>query len=323
MKKLIGLSLFLLLLYVALLFADPSASSLENHQNLAKRIGIYGVISLGVAPLIISGGIDLSIGSVIGLCATLLAMLVNDYQWNPHLAVATVLGMGVVIGLINGILVTKLQLQPFVVTLCGLMIYRSLARWVAGDGSKGVGRHFDYYNSLLFGELLGIPKFFIIFVVLAVFLGIVVHLSVYGRYWQAIGANEKTAYYSGIRVDRYKILAYVISSLSASIFAIMYITENRSSLPATTGSFFELYAIAGAVLGGISLRGGEGTILGVFIGTTIMRILPNITSMWGIKDALQDTLIGAALLVGAILDAYPKYLRVVVAYIQRKLTGAS
>ena len=305
MKKLVGLAIFLAVLYGALLMSDPSAGSARNHIILAKLIGHYGILCLAVTPVIITGGIDLSIGAVVGFCATMLAMLLTDYHWNPHLAVATVLAMGAVIGLINGILVTKLGLQPFVVTLCGLFIYRGLSRWIADDKIKGLGSTstFDGYKTLFHdGDLFGIPKFFVIFLVLAGILAVILHLSIYGRYWLAIGANEKTAYYSGIRVDRYKILAYVFCSLLCAIFSVLYLTEYNSAAPSETGNFFELYAIAGAVLGGVSLRGGEGNVLGVIMGTMILWILPNFTRMWGISDKLQYTVIGVALLFGAIVD---------------------
>lgn len=303
MKKLIGLATFLVILYIALLASDPTARSVANHINLAKRIGLFGILCLGVTPLIISGGIDLSIGAVVGFCATALAILINDKQWNPHAAVATVLGMGIAIGFINGLLVTRFRLQPFVVTLCGLFIYRGLARWIANDGIKGLGSNFAFYVEWFRdGDFLGMPKYFIIFLVLAAILAVVLHFSVYGRYWQAIGSNEKTAFYSGILVDWYKILAYVICSLFAAIFSVLYLTEYKAATPSDTGNFFELYAIAGAVLGGVSLRGGEGNILGVIFGTMILWILPNFTRMWGISDTLQYTVIGLALLLGAIID---------------------
>ncbi|MFO0814753.1 MAG: ABC transporter permease [Gemmatales bacterium] len=303
MKKLLGLAVFLGILYAALLFADPTAGSAANHVNLAKRIGLFGILCLGVTPLIISGGIDLSIGAVVGFCATALAILINDKKWDPTLAVVIVLGMGMLIGLMNGLLVTRLKLQPFVVTLCGLFIYRGLARWIANDGIKGLGGNFSFYVEWFRdGDVLGIPKFFVIFLVMAAALAVVVHFSIYGRYWQAIGANEKTAFYSGIRVDAYKILAYVICSLFAAFFSVLYLTEYKAATPSDTGNFFELYAIAGAVLGGVSLRGGEGNILGVIMGTMILWILPNFTRMWGISDTLQYTVIGVALLLGAIVD---------------------
>lgn len=308
MKKLIGLIVFLGILYAALLLADPSAGSIENHRNLARRIGLFGILCLGVTPVIITGGIDLSIGAVVGLCTMVLAILLTELKWNPHLAVATVLALGAGIGLINSLFITMLRLQPFIVTLCGLFIYRGASRWISGDSIKGLeGSPIfdDYINVLHDGYLWGIPKVFLILLVLAAVLAVVLHFSVYGRYWLAIGANEKTAHYSGIKVDRYKILAYIYCSLMTAIFSVLYFAEHNSSgSPSDTGNFYELYAIAGAVLGGVSLRGGEGTVLGVILGTIILWILPNFTRMWGIPDTLEFTVIGAALLIGAMVDEF-------------------
>lgn len=302
MKKLVGIGLFLLVLYVALLVANPGARSLDNHFNLGRRIGLYGIISLGAGILIISGGIDLSIGSVVGLSATLCAMLL--YKLPPGLAIATVLAVGATIGLINGLLVTKLRVQPFVVTLCGLFIYRGVARWVAGDQVRGLGNDFDEIKYLLYRnrDVFGLPMSFVILLILAGVAIVFLHYSVYGRYLYAIGSNERAARYSGIVTDRYKVLAYVLCSTLAAFFGVLYLMQENSAQPSSTGDFLELYAIAGAVLGGCSLRGGEGTICGILIGTAILWILPNLTNMWGIPAALERTVIGSALLIGALLD---------------------
>jgi len=304
MKKLVGIALFLGILYAALLAADPNAGSAQNHFNLGRRVGLYGIISLGAGILIISGGIDLSIGSVVGLCATLLAMLLTDYRWSPLPAMLAVLGVGLAVGLVNGLLVTKLRVQAFIVTLCGLFIYRGAARWIAGDQVKGLGNQFEDWKYILYGnrDVLGLPMFLVIFAVLAVVATVFLHFSVYGRYLYAIGSNEKAARYSGIATDRYKILAYVLCSVLAAFFGILLLMQENSAQPSSTGSFLELYAIAGAVLGGCSLRGGEGTVLGIVIGTSILWILPNLTNMWGIPSELEYVVIGVALLFGAILD---------------------
>jgi ribose transport system permease protein len=307
MKKLIGICLFLLALYVTLLAADEGARSYRNHFNLAQRIGLFGVISLGAGLLIITGGIDLSIGSVVGLSATVLAMLLmrpeaGGYGWHPVPAVATVLALGLAIGLVNGLLVTRLRVQAFVVTLCGLFIYRGAARWLAADQQKGLGNDYADLKGFLTGGLAGLPVFFLILLVLAAAATVFLHFSVYGRYFYAIGSNERAARYSGIATDRYKVLAYVLCSGLAAFFAFLYLMEYNSARPSETGNFYELYAIAGAVLGGCSLRGGEGTVLGIVIGTCILRILPNLTTMWGVRSELEFTVIGGALLFGAILD---------------------
>ncbi len=304
MKKLIGITVFLVLLYGALLAADPNANWTYNHINLGERIGLYGIVGLGAGLLIITGGIDLSIGAVAGLSATLLAMLLVDYQWPPPLAILTVLGMGCLIGLINGLIVTKLRLQAFIVTLCGLFIYRGLARWIAADEEKGLGQGFAEWKYALYEsrDVFGLPMFLVIFLPLALAAAVFLHFSIYGRYFYAIGSNERAARYSGIATDRYKILAYVICAGMASLYAVLYLLKYNSAKPSGTGEFLELYAIAAAVLGGCSLRGGEGTIYGIFIGTCILWILPMLTNMWGISSQLQFIVIGIALLLGAILD---------------------
>ncbi len=304
MKKLLGLALFLLVLYVLLLLADPGARSALNHFNLGKRIGLYGIISLGAAVLIISGGIDLSLGSVIGLCATVMAMLLVDYGWPPLAAMAGVLALGACIGLANGLLVTRLRVQAFVVTLCGLFIYRGAARWLSGDQVKGLGASFPKLKYWLYEskDIFGLPMSLVIFAVLAAAAAVFLHLSVYGRYLFAIGSNEAAARYAGIATDRYKVLAYMICSTLAAFFGILLLMELNSAQPSETGSFMELYAIAGAVLGGCSLRGGEGSVLGVLIGTAILWMLPNFTKMWGVPSELEYTVVGGALLLGALLD---------------------
>ncbi len=304
MKKCLGLALFLLAIYLLLLLADPGARSLYNHLNLGRRIGLYGIISLGAGILIITGGIDLSIGSTIGLCATVMAMLLIDYAWNPLLALGAVLVLGALIGLTNGLLVTKLRVQAFVVTLCGLFIYRGAARWVSKDQVKGLGTSFESLKYWLSDsrDVLGLPMSLVIFLLLAVLAAVFLHFSVYGRYLFAVGSNDQAARYSGIAVDRYRIVAYVICSTLAALFSVLFLMEQNSVQPTETGSFFELYAIAGAVLGGCSLRGGEGNVLGIIIGTAILWILPNFTKMWGVPSELEYTVIGAALLIGALVD---------------------
>ena len=304
MKKLVGLALFLLILYGALLLADETARSWGNHLNLAKRIGQYGIISLGVGILIISGGIDLSIGSLVGLCATVFAMLLIDYHWPPALAMGATLLLGAAAGLLHGVIVTKLKMQAFVVTLCGLFIYRGLSLWIAGSQVKGLGSEFQTMKYVLAKNHLffGLPVQLLIFLILAAIAAVFMHWSVYGRYLFAIGSNERAVLFSGVSIDRYKILAYVICSTLAAFFGILYLAEENAAQPSTTGNFLELYAIAGAVLGGCSLRGGDGTVLGIMIGTTILWILPNFSLMWGVPSDLKYAVIGSALFLGALID---------------------
>ena len=304
LKKLLGLAVFLLVLYLLLLLADPGARGAYNHFNLGKRIGLYGIISLGAGVLIISGGIDLSIGAVVGLCSTVLAMLLVKQEWPPLLAIVSVLGLGALIGLLHGLLVTRLRVQAFVVTLCGLFVYRGAGRWLSGDQVIGLGNQFPTLKYWLYNskDIFGLPMSLVIFACLALLAALFVHFSIYGRYLFAIGSNEQAARYSGINTDRYKVLAYMLCSTLAAFFGVLFLMEQNSVQPSESGSFFELYAIAGAVLGGCSLRGGEGSVPGIIMGTAILWILPNFTKMWGVPSELEYTVIGSALLLGAVLD---------------------
>lgn len=305
MKKLTGLLLVMFILYGTLLATEPASRSAGNHVNMARRIGQLGIISLGAGALIVTGGIDLSVGSFIGLCSTVLAVGISQKGWSPTGGVAAVLGLGVVAGVAHGLLVTKLRLQPFVVTLCGLFIYRGLARWIAADSNAGLGSgNLEFRRAFSLSDWFGVPIEFVYLIGMSLLFAVLLHRSIYGRYLFAIGSNELAAKYSGIHVDRYKIFAYILCSVCAAFFSVMDLAESASVQPSSTGSLMELYAIAGAVLGGCSLRGGDGNVLGIVIGTTILTMLKTAVFFWGVPDALEYTAIGGALLLGAVLDEY-------------------
>ena len=210
--------------------------------------------------------------------------------------------MGAVIGLINGILVTTLRLQAFLVTLCGLFIYRSIALVVSRGDAKGISGVHPEWETFFTGGWLGIPVTLWILIALAIVATIFLHFSVAGRYFYALGSNERAARFSGISVDFYKILAYVLCSTLVGLYSFLALLKVPSVTPSNTGSFDELYAIAGAVLGGCSLRGGEGTVPGFLIGTAILIILNSMGTFWQISDRWNGILIGSILLLGTILD---------------------
>jgi ribose transport system permease protein len=307
MKKLVGLIVVLVILYGVTIANMMPEQIGNNNVNLARSIGQYGIISLGVAAVIISGGIDLSIGSFMGLCTTVLAVGLSEYGWSPPFAIAVVLGLGVVAGTIHGLLVTKAKLQPFVVTLCGLFIYRGLARWWGNDTNSGLGLGFtEFRTAFAEYQILGLPVSFWYLIGTAVIATVLLHRSVFGRYLFAIGSNELAARYSGIRVDLYKILAYVLCSVSAAFFSVLYLAEIASAQPSSDGQMLELYAIAGAVIGGCSLRGGEGTVAGIVVGTAILFVMKTAVYMVGVPDRLLYTAIGLMLLAGAMIDEFSR-----------------
>jgi ribose transport system permease protein len=309
MKRLLGILLMVGLLYGVLMELDENARSVSNQQTIANRLGFYGVLTVGVGILIVSGGIDLSIGSVVGLGAVCFALLLEQ-QVPPSLAVGLVLLAGALIGLIHGLLVTQLGLQPFLVTLCGLFIYRGLARSVTKvsvgldirDAPPAFKERVEAIRQLFVGTHLGIPNQLLLLIGVSLVLGLFLHGTRYGRYLFALGANEEAARYAGIPTARYKILAYVICSALAGLGSVLYILDNRTANATSAGSWLELYAITGAVLGGCSLRGGEGTIAGMFLGAAVLPLLRQLCSFGDISSELEYAVIGIALLLGTIAD---------------------
>jgi ribose transport system permease protein len=210
------------------------------------------------------------------------------------------------IGLAHGLLITKLKLQPFVVTLCGLLLYRGFARWLTDDQSQGFGDQFEGLRLLAVGKVGIVPVPLFLMVAIALVAGVILNFTIYGRYLLALGRNEIATRYSGVNTDRMKIMAYVVCSFLAGLGGILFALDVNSVQPSGLGEFYELYAIAAAVLGGCSLRGGEGTILGVIIGAAVLRVLYNAINILGIPTHLEFAIIGAVILAGVVADELVK-----------------
>jgi ribose transport system permease protein len=311
MKKLLGILGLFVFIFVATALLNRQFVSAYNIQNLVSWTSLFGIISIGVAFVIITGGIDLSIGSVVGLVGSIMAWLLTQKGWSVAGTLAAVVAVSLAIGLGHGLLITKMRLQPFVVTLCGLLLYRGLARYITDDQSQGFGSSYEGLRQLAIGKWQVNPQFAVpvsVFLLAGVALVAAVFLNrtIWGRYLLALGRNETAARYSGINTDRMKILAYAICSLLAGAGGILFSLNLNSIQPSGLGEFYELYAIAAAVLGGCSLRGGEGTVLGVIIGTAVMRVLYNAINILGIPTHLEFAIIGAVILAGVIADELVK-----------------
>lgn len=304
MKKELGIFLLLALLCAVVAVLNPRFISPENVQNVTRLIGLYGIFSIGLGLVIITGGIDLSVGSMLALLGVLLAMMLTEWRWAGGVAVAAVLGIGLALGLLHGLLTTKASLQPFVVTLCGLLFYRGVARVVSNDETKGfgTGEGFETLRDLAQGSLLGIPMPFILLLVISAVAGVLLHRSVYGRYLFAVGRNEEAVRYSGINTSRVVAGAYVLSGGLTAIAAILIAFYTNSISPSNHGNFYELYGIAAAVLGGCSLRGGEGSIIGILLGTTLLQVLRNQINLLNIPSSWDFAVTGAVILAGVIAD---------------------
>ena len=293
-------------IFVVTWIVEPKFASAYNLQNIIRWTSLFGIISIGVAFVIITGGIDLSIGSLIGLVGCLLPMLlVAGYA--PAIALLAVVVLSLAIGLLHGLLITRLGLQPFVVTLCGLLFYRGFARWLTHDQVQGFGSSYEGLRQLAIGKVplgsgFALPIPFFLLLIVGVLAALFLNRTIWGRYLLALGRNETAARYSGIQIERMKVLAYVLCSGTAGLGGILFALDVNSVQPAAHGNFYELYAIAAAVLGGCSLRGGEGSILGVVIGAAVMRLLYNAINISGIPTQLEFAIIGAVILAGVIAD---------------------
>jgi ribose transport system permease protein len=292
-----------ILIFVVSLTAilNPRFLGTGNIQNTLRWSSLYAIISIGAAFVIVTGGVDLSIGSVVGLSGTLLAVLL-ERQVPVPLAIAIVLAASLAIGVVHGLLITKMRLQPFIVTLCGLLIYRGAARVITDDQSQGFGNAHEALRSLATGMPFSIPAPFLIMAAIGTAAAILLNRTVWGRYLFALGRNEQAARYSGIDTHRVTLLAYVICALLSGWGGMLMALDLNSIQPALFGNFYELYAIAAAVLGGCSLRGGEGSILGVVVGSAVMRVLYNAINILGIRNTWEFVIMGAVLLAGVMTD---------------------
>ena len=322
-KKDAGLLILILVVGTIVAIINPRFISTINISNTANLVGLFGLFSIAQAFVIITGGIELSSGSMIALLGVIFVDLITTFAIPWPVAVLIILAIGMVLGLIHGLLITKMQMQPFVVTLCGLLIYRGVARFYTRDATAGFpfGVNFadleflttgrtDIVSALTGGvySSIPIPHAFIFTIATAAIMWVVLHRSVFGRYLYAVGKNEEAARFSGIKTSRVIIAAYVICAALTALSAIFLAMYTRSILPSSHGNFYELYAIAAAVLGGFSLRGGEGSIVGVVLGTILLQILQNLVNLLGIPSSLNFAVSGSVILIGVMADQeFTKY----------------
>lgn len=311
MRKVIALAGLLLTLVVFTVgweYARIGTSrfiQLNNLSNLLTWIGLFGILSLGQAFVIIVGGIDLSVGSLTALVAVCSAKWISDAGMHPALALGACLLICAAVGLWHGLLIAKVRMQPFVVTLCGLFLYRGAARIIAGDTSQGFGAGSPVLRWLgggagAIGGVLPVP--FVELLILAALAGAYLHFMPAGRHLFALGANEESARFSGVATHRLKIQAYILCSVISGVGGLLLAFKVGSVQASNFGNFYELYAIAGAVLGGCSLRGGSGNVLGVLLGASIVRVLRNLVVLLGIPSELEYVVIGGAILAGVFVD---------------------
>jgi ribose transport system permease protein len=313
MKRILGVLGLVIALYVVLFNTHANAGKSDNLIDVANLQGRYGLITLGVALVIITGGIDLSIGSVVGCGAILFGTLMVDGV-HPYAAVPLVILFGLAVGIVNGLLVTRLKLQPFLVTLCGMFVIRGVARLIGGTVSRDrvLTAHAEYRGALdnlryaLIGKdstgELQFPAMFALMLLAVAAVGFFLHRTAYGRYWYAIGHNELAAKYAGVNVNRHRLVVYIACSALAALVGVLLFLNEATVQSDNAGTTWELYAILGAVLGGCSLRGGEGTVVGMALGAMVLPIIENIVNFSGKRSDVIPLIVGLTLLLGTMID---------------------
>jgi ribose transport system permease protein len=338
--RLTGVAVLLSGLLVGLGFSNENAFGRSNVVTVLNRHGELGVICVGAALLIITGGIDLSVGSLVGLAAVTFGVLMEGGM-PPLVALVNVLIVGLLVGIGHGLLVTQLRLQPFLVTLCGMFIYRGLARTVCKGGTGRVavetavgatakeqalasgadpGQAADAGKAAadaVSGSLLDLrfwltgkdlterevfPAQLVLMLVLAAVAAVFLHRTAFGRYWYAIGFNAQATKYAGVNVWRHQVSVFAVCSLLAALAGVMLFLYAGSVKPTDAGQEYELYAITAVVLGGVSLRGGEGTAIGVVLGAMVLPVVRTLMNFTECPPDWIPWMIGLILLLGTIVD---------------------
>ena len=311
-----------IVLIVLLVFFSITANNFLSVNTLlliGKHVALYGIIAIGMTYVIITGGIDLSVGAVVGLAGMIAGGLlqkgltlefagVTIYFSVPLVVLITVL-IGALIGVINGVIITKFNVAPFIATLGTMYICRGFANLHSNGatysdlkGYEGLGNQgWTFFGSTVFG----IPVGLLILAVLAVIFAIILKKTVFGWHVFSIGGNEKAAQLSGVKVDKVKILVYMISGICAAVVGIIACSQLAAAHPAT-GESWEMNAIAAAVLGGTSMAGGIGTICGTIVGAFVICVINDGMVMCGVSEFWQMVIKGLVIIVAVVIDQFQR-----------------
>ncbi|SCH91122.1 MULTISPECIES: ribose ABC transporter permease [unclassified Romboutsia] len=297
-KSLLGLVLLIAIVSVL----NPSFLSPKNIMNILRQTSVNAVIAAGMTFVILTGGIDLSVGSILGISGAVCASLLVSGQ-NAIISVISALLVGSIVGFLNGFIISKGKLQPFIATLATMTVLKGLTLvYTNGNpitlGSNELAMSFGKIGG---GTILGIPTPAMIMIVVFMVCYYILHNTKMGRYTYALGSNEEATKLSGLNTDKIKIWVYTISGILASVAGVI-ITSRLYSAQPTAGSGYELDAIAAVVLGGTSLNGGKGKITGTIIGALIIGVLSNALNILDVSSYYQTMVKGAVILLAVLLD---------------------
>ncbi|QQS98935.1 ribose ABC transporter permease [Peribacillus psychrosaccharolyticus] len=290
----------LILLFAIITVLNPSFLTPLNIMNLLRQISINALIAFGMTFIILTGGIDLSVGSILALSSALMAgMMVSGMD--PILAIIVGVLLGTIMGVINGLLITKGKMAPFIATLASMTIFRGLTLvYTEGKPITGLGDSLGF-QLLGRGYFFGIPVPAVTMILAFFMLWFLLHKTAFGRKTYAIGGNEKASRISGIKVDRVKIMIYGLAGTAAALAGAILTSRLNSAQP-TAGQSYEMDAIAAVVLGGTSLSGGKGRMFGTLIGVLIIGTLNNGLNLLGVSSFYQQVVKGIVIIVAVLLD---------------------
>lgn len=306
----LGPVIALLVLIVVGTALNSNFLSAANITNVLARSAFIGIIAVGMTFVITAGGLDLSVGSMAAFVAGLMILTMNGLTESMGvtlpvilIGVALALLAGLVAGLINGILITRVGIEAFIVTLGTMGIYRSLITWLADGGTLSLGFEMrELYRPVYYGGIAGISWPIIAFVVVAVLGEIVMRHTAFGRHCAAIGSNEKVARYSSISVLKVRLATYVLLGLLVGFAVVMYVPR-LGSASASTGLLWELEAIAAVIIGGTLLKGGFGRVWGTVVGVLILSLIGNILNLTDfVSPYLNGAIQGAVIILAVVLQ---------------------
>ncbi|MEW6346283.1 MAG: ABC transporter permease [Paraburkholderia sp.] len=304
----------LIVLCIAGTLLNRDFATLDNLMNVLTRTSFIGIIAVGETFVIISGGIDLSVGSMAALIAGSMIWLMNGLSagvGGHTVAPLAIIAIGIVLAFVlgglfgwaHGLLITKGRIEPFIVTLGTLGIFRAVLTWLADGGALTLNNSLtDLYGPVYYASLLGVPVPIWVFLVVAAGGTLILNRTAFGRHVQAIGSNEQVARYAAIRVDTVKIITYVLLGICVGVATVLYVPRLGSATP-TTGLLWELEAIAAVVVGGTALKGGEGRVIGTVIGAILLSVIANILNLTSIISVYLNAAVqGAVIIVVAFLQ---------------------
>lgn len=296
-----GLLLSFLVLSLGVAVVTPNFLSAQNLLNILRQSSIIGIMAIGTTFVIVGGGFDISVGSTLALSAALALGLQSSMHW--ALAACLALAAGALIGLVNGILSAKIYIVPIITTLGTMTIVRGLVYLYSnGYPISGTQPDFEYLGS---GYIAGIPVPVIIFVFLVIVWQFILSRTQLGRYASAIGGNKEATRLAGVPVDFYHIMTFVIGGLMAAMSGVVYAARLSSATP-LAGQGYDLDAIAAVVIGGTSVSGGEGTVIGSMVGVLLLTVVSNAFNLLGVPVFIQYLIKGLIILVVVGIDSYSK-----------------